>query len=121
MCWLCVHSSDHAVLQLRLAGKPGGIQGRGVKFNQRSARSLVLSRHCQHVFASLPQSIDCCSAVIEGRQWDFSWPQEADMARALLAALSHQHLPNLLFMSISLKADAAIQTQAHRSTFQRVI
>lgn len=71
-CWLRVHSSDSAVLQLRLAGKPGGIQGRGVKFNQRSARSLVLSRRCQHVFVSPclgagALGIDCCSAVI-GRE-----------------------------------------------------
>lgn len=66
---------------------------------------------------ALPRSTECCSVLQPGR----NGISLGFMARDLLAALSHQHLPNLLLMSISLEADAAIHTQAHRSTFQSVI
>lgn len=91
------------------------------EIQSEQGESLVLPRHCQHVLASLCLEHGLLSALQQGRQWDFSWIREADMARELLAALWHQHLPNLLLMSISLEADAATHTQARRSTFQSVI
>lgn len=67
--------------QLRLPGEPGGTQGRGQKFSQRSVRSLGLSRCCQHVCAWLClRALTAALVSGAGRHWDspgfgkLTWP-----------------------------------------------